>query len=185
MSFSKISAGHRPVAVHKVIEKVVPDTIGAIYHHRDCIGHVINGHPESPARVIAITKELRKQWPADFFRDAPLVEDSQILLFHAEECLSNLKSICDQAEKNRRKVDIDGDTSVMFGSRAAIYRAAGSIIAAVDDIYYPSTGNPQLRSTPNYSLTHLIAQSQISILLHAPARPSCRAPLSHGVLFPQ
>jgi acetoin utilization deacetylase AcuC-like enzyme len=81
-----------------------------------------------------------------FFRDVPLVEDSQILLFHTEECLSNLKNICKQAKKTHMKVYIDGDTSVMVGSRAFIYEAACCIIAAVDDIYSPSTGNAQLVS---------------------------------------
>ena len=121
------------------------DIVGAIYHHRDCIGHSIQRHPETPVRIVSMLKELRRNWPPEVFREAPLVTDDQILLFHTEEHLNSLKAMCDESERFRKPIHIDGDTAVMCASRHAILRAAGSIVAAIDDIYTVSSERRMIR----------------------------------------
>ena len=66
-----------------------------------------------------------------------MVTDDQILLFHSSNHLAMIKRLCDKAEKGppHEFCSIDGDTTVMNKTRNAAYRAAGSMIAAVDAIY--------------------------------------------------
>jgi len=119
-----------------------------IYHHSAFIDHFIPRHPESPGRVAAITKALQKCWPSTMFREAPLCTDEHILRFHTESHLLAMKELFELAENakkngSKRQTDlmqmIDGDTVVMWGTREAAYRAAGSVVAAIDEVFQGST----------------------------------------------
>lgn len=66
--------------------------------------------------------------------------DEQILRFHTRGHLERLKELfeCVEASKKLGKetiVSIDSDTTIMSCSKEAIYRAAGSVIAAVDSLF--------------------------------------------------
>ena len=114
----------------------------AIFHHPACTLHKIEGHPEQPGRVDAILLRLRKYYKEHYFRLAPDVTDEQILLFHSPQHLSKLKKCFLESSEKSAAVSIDSDTIVMPKSRDAIYRAAGSVVAAVDSLFLPS-GDPQ------------------------------------------
>ena len=125
----------------------------AIYWHEACVEHNVPRHPEKPGRVTAILNALRENYTPDYFREAPLVTDDQILLYHTAEHLEQFKQLCDAAERAKCEKDksdsslqadselyqyIDGDTVVMWRTHEAAYRAAGSIVAAIDSIYLPA-----------------------------------------------
>jgi len=67
-------------------------------------------------------------------RDAPRVTDEQLLRFHTPGHLKKIFGACATAEKKKRVVDLDGDTSVMAGTAEAATRAAGAACAAVDAV---------------------------------------------------
>jgi acetoin utilization deacetylase AcuC-like enzyme len=132
-----------------------------IYWHEACVEHNVPQHPEKPGRVTAILNALREKYTPNYFREAPLVTDEQILLYHTTDHLEQFKQLCDAAERAKCEKEksgsslqvpladlwngnselyqsIDGDTVVMWRTREAAYRAAGSIIAAIDSIFLPA-----------------------------------------------
>jgi hypothetical protein len=128
----------------------------AIYWHEACIGHNIPHHPEKPGRLNFIMKTLRENFEDDSFRLAPLIADEQITPFHTPLHLKQFKKLCDLSEEAYRVwsqnegmqgkkpsedselyQSIDGDTKVMWRTREAVYRAAGSVIAAIDTVFLP------------------------------------------------
>lgn len=117
-----------------------------VYHNAACIGHNIAGHPERPERVRDMLLALLKQFPSSEFAESPACTDEHILLFHTKRHLSVLKDKCNRAESTRRPQNIDGDTAVMAGTRAAVYHAAGAPIAAVDAVYSPERPEDRLRA---------------------------------------
>ena len=116
----------------------------AIYHHPACLLHEIEDHIEQPDRVDSILVELRKHYKDSYFRLAPLVTRQQILRFHTESHLKYLESLFTKFESSQKKskkiATIDSDTAIMVHSQEAIYRAAGSVVAAVDDIFSMENG---------------------------------------------
>jgi acetoin utilization deacetylase AcuC-like enzyme len=120
----------------------------AIYSHRDCVDHCIPGHVEKPQRITSILKLLQEKWkPAIFFHSTE-VTDEQILLFHEEEFLMELKSTFLEAEASKGMIKIDGDTKVCPLTRSAVYHSAGSIVNAIDRMYLPKDNPRWLRSSP-------------------------------------
>ena len=119
-----------------------------IYWHEACYEHSIENHPEQPDRVATILATLRENFPESCFQEAPLVLDEQILLFHTLQHLSMFKRLCDKAEKGppNEFCSIDSDTTVMAKTRQAAYRAAGSIVAAVDSVYSADPNVPNART---------------------------------------
>eukprot|EP01041_Mallomonas_annulata_P004881 gene4881-9732_t len=126
-----------------------------IYHHDACTEHYIPRHPEQPARVASILKALRLEWPLNFFKEAPESTDEQILRFHTPRHLGLFKRFASSAEEAHNKGStkkselfqmIDGDTVVMWATRAAAYRAAGAVIAAIDDVFPSNNLPPKARS---------------------------------------
>ena len=74
------------------------------------------------------------------FYEAPYVTDEHIILFHSDKLLQNFKSQCAKAAKSKNGIfSIDGDTKIMEFTQKAAYRAAGSIILALDHIYSTSS----------------------------------------------
>ena len=76
----------------------------------------------------------------------------QILLFHTESHLNTIKELCEKAENFRKTYNIDSDTAIMPASRNAIFRAAGSIVAAVDEIFTMHPDTTILRYSFNLSI---------------------------------
>lgn len=108
-----------------------------VFWHQDCEEHEILNHPEQPRRVTSLLTLLRESFSEEVFQEAPMVTDEQILLFHSFEHLCMIKRLCGKAEQGppHEFCNIDGDTTVMHKTRNAAYRAAGSMIAAVDAIF--------------------------------------------------
>jgi acetoin utilization deacetylase AcuC-like enzyme len=124
-----------------------------IFWHGDCLLHKIVDHPEQPDRCAFILKTLRQNYPKECFRSAPLITDSQILLFHTPEHLSMLKKKFETSESafNKNNIkdmykSIDGDTVVMWRTCKAVYRAAGSVIAAIDALLLPDGDTNKIMS---------------------------------------
>ena len=132
-----------------------------VFHHPECYEHHISSHPEQPDRVESILATLRHHFPAAWFKEAPMATDEQILLFHTPEHLAMIKRLCNKAEKGPpyELMSIDGDTTVMRKTRNAMYRAAGSIIAAVDAVYAPTTRTTTSTSSTSDDTTGGTARS--------------------------
>jgi acetoin utilization deacetylase AcuC-like enzyme len=88
---------------------------------------------------------LRQQWPNEIFREATLVSEDQILLFHTDSHLMKFKHLCDQAIAKSTVQAIDSDTEVMEYTKDAVYRSAGSLITAIDHIFLPMTHELHIR----------------------------------------
>ena len=126
--------------------------------HAACLRHDIHGHPEQPARLGSIIDALEVAFRDVLLKDSepPAATDEQLQYFHSKAHVNKVKKACRRAtsihekavmqhgaaavaeagRKLRRKleVEIDGDTSVVFGSEDAALRAVGSVIAAVDAV---------------------------------------------------
>lgn len=115
----------------------------AVYFHEACEYHDIPDHPECPSRVRHIVKRIKEKLSSQIeFRKSSLALDEHISLFHDQALIDKIKSLVSKSEqdfrKNKKKsyVKVDmGDTQLMWKSREAIYRAVGSVINAVDDIF--------------------------------------------------
>ena len=134
------------------LEKMKVSEKFAVFWHEECFLHKIQDHPEQPDRVSAILTALRKIYSDDCFREAPLVTAEQILLFHTASHLKDLITLCDMSEKGYDENDeeemyqsIDGDTVVMWKTRRAVWRAAGSAVAAIDDLYLQPGNSHRIR----------------------------------------
>ncbi len=108
-----------------------------VYHHPACALHCVEDHPEQPDRVKVILDAIRAAniLPEDAFVEAPRVEDEHVVLFHGVQMFDRLKRIMSACEELGKEHRLDGDTSVMEYTKEAVYRAAGSIVAAVDDVF--------------------------------------------------
>jgi Histone deacetylase domain len=139
MESRRSSGGLKKTSAH---EKAKASEKFAVFWHEECFMHRIKDHPEQPDRVSAILIALRKIYPEDCFRKAPLVTNDRILLFHTASHLQDLIKLCDKTEKAYDENDdeelyqsIDGDTVVMWKTRRAVWRAAGSVVSAIDNLY--------------------------------------------------
>jgi len=110
----------------------------AIYYHEDCVGHQLQHHPERPERIKAVMSRLKKEWPIHIFREAASCSDEQILRYHNKSHLLMLEDLFSKVSSNGNNIEvIDSDTKVMWRTKSAAYKAAGAVIAAIDDIYRP------------------------------------------------
>ena len=100
-----------------------------VYTHPDCLGHQPGeGHPESPARLAAVTGALRDAFPALDWREAPLAAIEAIERVHAPELVARVLSAAGQSLR------LDEDTVMSPGSAHAALRACGAAVAAVDAV---------------------------------------------------
>ena len=167
------------------LEKMKVSEKFAVFWHEECFLHKIQDHPEQPDRVSAILTALRKIYSDDCFREAPLVTAEQILLFHTASHLKDLITLCDMSEKGYDENDdeemyqsIDGDTVVMWKTRRAVWRAAGSAVAAIDDLYLQPGNSRRIRylfkklqeKYVTINLTHLLL---FGLVLIQTARRQC------------
>lgn len=158
----------------------------AIFSHRDCVDHCIPNHVERPQRVTSILKFLQEKWKPHLFYHSTEVSDEQILLFHEEEHLLELKASFLEAETKNKIVKIDGDTQICPQTKSAVLHSAGSIINAIDRMYLPKDHPEWLRSLlPPISSPCFCSQEQLQdcLLLRSPSRPPRHSLPSHGILF--
>jgi acetoin utilization deacetylase AcuC-like enzyme len=111
----------------------------ALFTHPAGLAHENGpGHPESPARLKAILSELEKPDYTKLIRhEAPQATIDQIARVHnrgyIEEILKHVPT--------RGYAQLDPDTALSPHSGEAALRAAGAVIAAVDDIANGKTTN--------------------------------------------
>ncbi|MFY9287229.1 MAG: histone deacetylase family protein [Alphaproteobacteria bacterium] len=110
-----------------------------LFTHTACLNHDNGlGHPESPDRLRAILAELDKPIYQNLLRkEAPLASRDDIARVHDE---AYIEDVFDQIPPTGF-VKLDADTSVSPGSGKAALRAAGAVIAAVDDVLMGQTTN--------------------------------------------
>jgi acetoin utilization deacetylase AcuC-like enzyme len=90
--------------------------------------HDTGQHPEQPARIIAITRELKaRQWLGYERVQSPAVSRSSLLAVHPERHIAMIERAA--ASGGGR---IDADTVVSTGSFTAALHAAGGAVALVD-----------------------------------------------------
>ena len=106
-------------------------TSTAFITHRDCSLHDLGTyHPESPARLAAISDHLIAQGLDHYFvfHDAPLASFEQLMRVHPASHLERLK----RASPVLGVVHIDPDTAMNPHTWQAALRAAGAGVMAVD-----------------------------------------------------
>lgn len=103
-----------------------------IYTHSACTGHNMGpGHPEQPDRLTAVLDALDAADLDDLERrDAPIGDPQRALLVHPHAYVERTMAYLNEEDR----VQIDADTSVGPGSKEAVLRAMGSVIAAVDAV---------------------------------------------------
>lgn len=104
-----------------------------IYSHGDCLEHHPgDGHAESPDRLRAVLNTLRSSYLRDEleFFEAPLAEDSHILLAHSTRLLKQLQDNVPTSGY----IDLDADTVVSPGSLQAARRGVGAVCQAAEDL---------------------------------------------------
>lgn len=150
IAFSAVQADAAQISsIDEPKQEAVPHSNIRIYWHPACSLHENPDHPERPGRVDEALKALRNAFSSESFSEAPLVDDDTISLFHTESHLEALKELFDQSELERTYKMIDGDTVVMWNTRDAVYRAAGSLVAAIDDV----VGEKSVRSIVVFDIT--------------------------------
>jgi acetoin utilization deacetylase AcuC-like enzyme len=105
--------------------------------HPDCLGHLPpRGHPERADRLRAVMSRLETDAFQDLVRiEAPCAGKADLLRAHTEEHVDAITGVCAERAIANGYVQIDPDTVMSSGSVDAALRAAGSVVAAVDEIH--------------------------------------------------
>lgn len=106
-------------------------TVTAYITHSDCLLHEMGSfHPESPARLSAISDHLIAQGIDSYFahHDAPLATLEQMLRAHPAAHLERLK----RSSPEHGIVHLDPDTAMNPHTWRAVQRSAGAGVMAVD-----------------------------------------------------
>ena len=99
-----------------------------IYTHPACLRHQPgDGHPESPARLSAVTDALRAAFPMLEWIEAPLATRVELARVHVDALVAQVLD-----SEVGTSLRLDPDTVMSPGSQEAALRAAGAGIAAVD-----------------------------------------------------
>jgi acetoin utilization deacetylase AcuC-like enzyme len=99
--------------------------------HTDCRNHDTGpGHPEHAGRLYAIEDQFIASGLDKVIRyvDAPLASDEQLLRVHPQKYIEAIRDAVPESGYAR----LDPDTVISPKSLDAAYRAAGSVVAAVD-----------------------------------------------------
>ena len=104
----------------------------ALYTHSSSFDHDTSpGHPESIARIEAVVDALSgSSWNALCRLEAPRATETQLQQVHDESYINLVQNNIPEEGYAR----LDADTILSPGSEEAAFRAAGAIIAAVDQI---------------------------------------------------
>jgi acetoin utilization deacetylase AcuC-like enzyme len=102
--------------------------VPVLLEHPSSLAHDTGGHPEQPARIVAIERELEARGWLGYERvRSPAAQRSALAAVHAE---SHIAAI--EAAAGRGGAQIDADTVVSEGSFAAASHAAGGAVELVD-----------------------------------------------------
>jgi acetoin utilization deacetylase AcuC-like enzyme len=104
-----------------------------IYTHPACMDHQPGpGHPESPARLVAVLAALRAPgFEALQWQDAPKGTVEQLALIHDPDFI---EQVMDNAPRQGHLVLDGGDTVMSPGSLEAVMRCVGAACAGVDAV---------------------------------------------------
>lgn len=108
-------------------------SIGIITHH-DCLLHdMAPGHPECPARISAIDRQIvHDGFNYEMrFLDAPKATRAQLMRVHDTDYIDEIFRL----SPDRGSVALDPDTSMTSFTLNAALRAAGAVVEAVDLIH--------------------------------------------------
>ncbi|MDX6080192.1 histone deacetylase family protein [Xanthomonas campestris] len=107
-----------------------------VFTHPACLGHDAGPeHPESPARLTAVVEALRAAFTDLDWREAPLAKLGDLCRVHERE---QVDAVLETNFQGYHQLDVD--TLMSPGSRAAALRAAGAGIAAVDAVMQEGAG---------------------------------------------
>jgi acetoin utilization deacetylase AcuC-like enzyme len=117
-----------------------------LLRHTDCLGHLTpDGHPERPDRIRAIEAALSHPDFAALERaEAPPGLPEHALLCHPESHLRALEA----AAPAEGLAFLDADTAMSPGTLAAVWRAAGGAVAAVDAVMGGMAANAFVATRP-------------------------------------
>ena len=97
-------------------------------HHPSSLEHDTGSHPEQPARIVAIERELERHGWIGFERvSSPVVDRSVLTAVHTESYVASI-----EAASARGGAQLDLDTVVSRGSFDAALHAAGGAVRLVD-----------------------------------------------------
>jgi acetoin utilization deacetylase AcuC-like enzyme len=104
-----------------------------IYTHQACLGHVPGpGHPEAPARLLAVLEALKApEFATAAWRDAPMGSLDQVLLVHTPDYVEEVQSLA--PSEGYQALD-GGDTVMSPGTWEAVMRCVGAACAGVDAV---------------------------------------------------
>ena len=93
---------------------------------------------------------MKERYGDEYFREAPLASDEQLLLFHTQRHVDKFHQLSafvekENAEKRYAFKRYDFDTCVMWHTRKAALRAAGAMLQAVDDVFSVPTIEADIR----------------------------------------
>ena len=111
-----------------------------IYTHEACLGHQPGrGHPEAPARLIAVLQALKTpDFDGVTWREAPLGTVDQVLLIHTPGYVDEVESLV--PDEGFQALD-GGDTVMSPGTWEAVMRCVGAACAGVDDVVAGAAAN--------------------------------------------
>ncbi|MBV9818261.1 MAG: histone deacetylase [Solirubrobacterales bacterium] len=102
-----------------------------LLHHPASLHHETGQHPEQPARMVAIARELEaRDWLGWERVASPEVRRADLLAVHPERHLEAIEAAVARARDGRAHIDLD--TVVSAGSLPAGLHAAGGAVALVD-----------------------------------------------------
>ncbi|MFT3896861.1 MAG: histone deacetylase family protein [Thermomonas sp.] len=100
-----------------------------LYSHPACLAHDTGeGHPERPARLIAVLDALAARFTELVPHEAPRASRESLLRVHVPELVATVLETQPGADLHW----LDADTALSSGSAEAALRAAGAAIAATD-----------------------------------------------------
>lgn len=105
-----------------------------IYTHEICLQHEMGpNHPESPARLSVIMQILKKApWAENlYWRESPLATQAQLMRVHHPRYVEQIFACAPK----QGYVQLDPDTCMNPFTLSAALRAAGAMVAAVDDVF--------------------------------------------------
>src|SRR5215813_14031225 len=110
-----------------------------VYTHPACLSHDMGrGHPESPARLASVLAALKApEFAAIDWAEAPKAEFAHIMRAHPPAYIENMLASVPESGV----VALDADTILSPGSGEAALRAAGALVAAVDDVAKEKVAN--------------------------------------------
>ena len=136
------------LALAPALLALAPPTPIAIYTSDLCIGHNPGSrgkevHPERPERLARLLDAARNDWKPSFGEllqmrgppDADVTEE-QLLRVHTPAHLARVRQAFANSQRPPGvRVNLDADTVISIGSEVAAMRAAGLVVAAVDEVF--------------------------------------------------